>query len=157
MFFKKKKHANNAIYITDRAKNKLDRMIMMVTTEVSGLGRVVEIGDKTVITDIFYFDQTNSGGSTVLSPGSVGTFLTGWVMDGKDPRDIRLWWHSHANMGVYWSGTDENNIRMLNTTMKDQLVSIVGNRKGQYRIRTDLKGNKRDNLELVVIPHKKNW
>lgn len=155
MFKPWKKESNGVVYITDRARNKLSRMIMMVTTEVSGLGRVVEIDGRTVITDVFYFDQTNSGGSTVLSQASVGTFLTNWVMDGGDPRDIRFWWHSHASMGVYWSGTDEDNIRRLSKDMKDPLVSIVGNRQGKFKVRTDLNGRKKDDLELVTIPHKK--
>jgi proteasome lid subunit RPN8/RPN11 len=152
----KRKHNKDTIYITDRTMNKMERIIKKIPTETSGLGRVVKIGDeKLLITDIYFFDQTNSSGSTVLSSKSVADFVTDWVIEGKNPEELKLWWHSHADINVYWSSTDESNIERLGNGW---LISIVGNHKGHFLARIDFfdgSQKKTSKVNIKVVPHNK--
>jgi hypothetical protein len=79
--------------------------------EVSGLGKVVLDKETNVIrvVDAILLPQENTTTHTDIDPAAVGKAM--FLL--KDaPGDLRWWWHSHANMSVFWSGTDM-------TTMKD--------------------------------------
>ncbi len=101
--------------------------------EVGGLGTIERQDGKLVVTDVFLLDQEVSGVSTVLDQTAVAKFLVGWVRDGKDPSILRFWWHSHADMAVFWSETDMETIRQF--TQGNWLVSLVGNRRRETRTR----------------------
>lgn len=82
------------------------------TDEVSGLGKVtfdVEANCFRVV-EAFILPQRNTGGSTDIEPEAISKLM----FKTKDtPGDLRWWWHSHANMGVFWSGTDKTTIKQL--------------------------------------------
>lgn len=55
---------------------------------------------------------------------------------GYDISDMMVQWHSHVNMNVFWSGTDENCIRETLKLTKT-LISVVVNIFGEYKCRVD--------------------
>lgn len=66
---------------------------------------------------------------------------------------VNLWWHSHVDMGCFWSGQDEQAIRTLGIGI-DMLYSIVVNRKNEYKARIDVFRPLRwtwDNIELHIV------
>ncbi len=101
--------------------------------EVGGLGTIEWKDGMLVVTDVFLLEQEVSGVSTVIDHAAVAKFLVSWVRDGKDPSALRFWWHSHADMGVFWSETDMETIRQF--TQGNWLVSLVGNRRHETRTR----------------------
>lgn len=121
----------NKVLIAPDAHAKLTAYIRGVTGEISGLGVVSLLDETPYISEVLLFEQEVSGASTDLCPEDLSKFLVEWVTAGRDPSELKLWWHSHANMGVFWSGTDTNTQK---TCFKgsDWLVSIVGNRKGEF-------------------------
>lgn len=138
------------IHITPQAMAKLDTYIKLVPTEVSGLGKVEKIDGELFITDVYLLEQVVSGVSTDLDTEAVSKFITDMVRKGEDPGDIKLWWHSHANMDTFWSGTDENTAERF---QNGWMLCIVGNRHGKYRVRFDIYEPIRatvDRLELKV-------
>lgn len=46
--------------------------------------------------------------------------------------ELKFWWHSHVNMGVFWSGTDMKTIEDL--TQNGWFIHGVFNKKGENRI-----------------------
>jgi hypothetical protein len=50
--------------------------------------------------------------------------------------DLIVQWHSHADMGVMWSGTDEANIKDI-LGLYNTIISVVVNIYGEYRARMD--------------------
>ena len=52
------------------------------------------------------------------------------------PTHLRCWIHSHSNHAVFFSGTDETNIKKFKYL--DYLVSIVVNKKNEIRGRVDI-------------------
>jgi hypothetical protein len=73
------------------------------------------------------------------------------ILKGIDTSKLKLWWHSHANMGVFWSTTDENTIKLFDNGW---MISLVGNKKGEILSRLDIYDPIRftlGNLELKII------
>jgi hypothetical protein len=123
------------VLITLEAKKRLDLYIKLADGEISGLGRVRRLGPDFLIEEVFLFEQESGPGDTELDPDSVAGWLTELIRRGEDPSQIKLWWHSHATMSVFWSGTDEATAsRFANSWM----ISVVGNKRGEYLCRLDL-------------------
>lgn len=123
------------IYITPWAKMKLDAYIDAVTTEISGLGKAV-VRDKAIyIEDIYLLKQESGGSDTDLDQQAIAEFMMELMEKGEDIASLKVWWHSHANMNVFWSGTDSDTAKKFGNGW---MVSVVGNRRGEYKCRLDV-------------------
>jgi hypothetical protein len=123
------------VLITPTAKRKLDLYIELAgRLEISGLGLVEQHPEGLLVEDVFIFKQECSPGETELDPKDLAIALGEMVEEGKDTEKVKLWWHSHASMGVFWSGTDDSTINDFNNVW---MLSIVGNLKKEYRCRLD--------------------
>ena len=82
--------------------------------EVSGLGNVVydkEAGCMRV-TEAYLLEQENTGSTTDIDANAIGKLEHEHYVSGIEG-ELKFWWHSHANMGVFWSKTDMDTIEML--------------------------------------------
>lgn len=73
----------------------------------------------------------------VASGAEVDNFPNDLLEDESyDISDMMVQWHSHVNMNVFWSGTDE---KCIKDTLKltKTLISIVVNIFGEYKCRVD--------------------
>lgn len=139
------------ILITPMARMKLDAYIRGAEGEISGLGQVEETAEGIKITDVYLFKQICTGSTTDLDVSALSDALEEVIKDGKDPGSFKLWWHSHHDMGTFWSEKDETTIRTFGPD--NWMVSVVGNVKGEYRARIDFFKPIRysfDELELRV-------
>jgi hypothetical protein len=123
------------IYIESKAKERLDLYIEHCVDEVSGLGEVERRGNDFLIKKIYLLEQEVTATSCQLSPKGLASFLIKLIKDGGHSESIKLWWHSHAEMGVFWSAIDINTI---NSFRNGWMISIVGNKKGEYLTRIDI-------------------
>lgn len=82
--------------------------------EVSGLGSVIVDAESNTIrvVDAILLTQENAGSSTDIDPAAVGSAMYRHHRDNK-PGELKWWWHSHVNMGVFWSGTDMETIKLI--------------------------------------------
>lgn len=82
--------------------------------EVSGLGNVVyDKANKCLrVDEVWLLDQENSGATTDICENAVGKLMYDHHKSGVEG-DLRFWWHSHAGMNVFWSGTDMATIKEL--------------------------------------------
>lgn len=119
------------IILPAHIKSKIDEYVHGVDTEISGFGAIECVGDDIRVTEIALFHQTVSGVDTEITPESQARFLNALVKAGKDPSKWLFWWHSHVNMGVFWSATDRTAMHIDNNTGKPFLVSVVFNKKGE--------------------------
>lgn len=145
------------IFILLKAKSKLDAYINQCPTEISGLGKVVKIGDDFVIEDIFLLKQVCSPTHTQLDKNDLAEYMLSAASRGESLRNIRVWWHSHAYLDSFWSTEDDSTA----TSFRGEwMISIVGNKKGKFLVRLDLFKPFRvtfDELPLVVkLPDSKN-
>ena len=125
------------IVITPEAKAKLDAYIGICKQEISGLGIVSRHPNwKFLIEDIILFSQEVTAGTTDLDEETLHQFLTEAVNQNLDPSVLKLWWHSHVNGSCFWSGIDTGTIDKA-LLGDDWMLSIVGNKKGEYKCRLD--------------------
>lgn len=98
--------------------------------EVSGLG-VLKVNAKKSEIELVRVDilkQECTGASTELDDAAVAKYL--FERD-QDHQEVRFWWHSHADMGVFWSGTDTE---MMRTLTKTWGIALVVNKKGERKL-----------------------
>lgn len=79
-------------------------------SECSGLGKTVFEDGKIKVVDAWMVKQRNSSGTTDMDEDAIGTLL---YEKREAPGVMNFWWHSHANMGVFWSGTDREQINKI--------------------------------------------
>jgi len=123
------------VYITPEAKQRLDLYISCADGEISGLGTVTRLGNDFLVTAVHLFEQECTTASTELSSEDVAKFLLEAVRNGLAPETLKLWWHSHAGMGTFWSGTDDATASKFGNGW---MLSAVGNKRGEYLVRLDL-------------------
>jgi hypothetical protein len=116
--------------------------------EIGGLGTVVADADGLLITDVFLLAQRVSASDTELDTEALFDFLARHVTEGGDPAQVRLWWHSHADMDVVWSETDRATIRSL---PGEFWVALLVNRRGEMVCRLDVFLPQRHTWELPLV------
>lgn len=96
--------------------------------ECSGLG-VTEIrGSDLCVTDVCMVKQSNGGASTDMDPEGINKAM---FLFRDHPGTLNYWWHSHADMGVFWSSTDTATIAQI--SQEGMCVASVFNKKREHR------------------------
>lgn len=99
--------------------------------EVSALGEVEVRGPQLYIPDKFHLlPQERSPGHVEFDIDEVARFITRYVQSGQSPERVRLWFHTHVNMDVFFSFTDEETIKRL-AKMMPLVVAVVTNQRGE--------------------------
>jgi hypothetical protein len=99
--------------------------------EISGLGAVEIIDKIPTVTKIYLLDQENSHAETEMSGESIAKLMYEHEISGH-PGALKFWWHSHVNMGVFWSGTDTRTMDEL--TKYGWFIHGVFNKKNEYKL-----------------------
>jgi hypothetical protein len=114
----------------------------MARAEVSALGLVDEIRDADTgmitalrVTDFHLTSQVCTMDETTMEPVAVAQLIMDLEEQEIDSRRVRCWAHSHGNMSVFWSQTDDECIEGL--ANGDYLVSFVTNKKRDALMRLD--------------------
>lgn len=121
------------VYITDKALGKLYAFADECPIEISGFGLGYLTDDGTpVIVDLTIPKQKCSGAETDMDKEDIYR-----IVQEAAEEDLRLlcWWHSHAQMEVFFSGTDEATIRDFGSPW---MINIVVNKKHELKMRVDL-------------------
>jgi hypothetical protein len=117
------------VYITPQCHSKIMYFVRKAKVEISGLGRVQKAADGSmVVTSVYLLKQENGPASTDIDPEAMATLL---YESRNDPGDLNFWWHSHVDMGVFWSGTDMQTIYDFGG--KGYLLATVFNKKNEHR------------------------
>lgn len=109
--------------------------------EISGLGLVEKMGDNIFyITNVYLFKQQCTSTSTRLDQRQVALFISKMMDEGVDTSKLKLWWHTHGDMNVFWSPIDDANIEDFDVEEKEDnwLLSIVLNKDEDFIARLDL-------------------
>lgn len=141
------------ILISAHAFQRLKLYIDLCPSELAGLGTVGYLEGDLFVTSISLVRQRASDADTELDSEAVADHLLHILHQGGDLSAVRLWWHSHAEGQIFWSKTDEATIESLRI---DPLLSIVGNKRHEFRCRLDLFSPDRltlDSLPLLPLPN----
>jgi hypothetical protein len=114
------------------------RKLYLFTTqcpvEISGLGMVEPDGDDFKLVDLILVTQDVTDIQTRLDQEEVSLLVSRLVDEGRDPSQLRLWWHSHAREEVFWSGEDEETIEHF---ANDWMISLETNHRMRTLCRLD--------------------
>lgn len=118
------------LIIPDDVYQKIHHWLNKSKNEVSGFGSLDydEPTNTFTVKDVKLLKQTVTPTSTEIDPHAIGKMM-------YDMREERLgmkWhWHTHPNMGVFWSGDDMEVIRSLG--QQGWILASVFNEKGEIR------------------------
>lgn len=132
-----KLHKTNPISITSEAASKIFAYTKAVNTEVGGLLVIEEEQGVASVTDALLFNQRASMGGMHLNPKTLAKQLNKIALEEPEKLEkIKGWWHSHCNMGVFWSPVDDacfsNFLQVCQST-----YGIVVNKQGKAKARLD--------------------
>lgn len=108
--------------------------------EISGFGNVTYDKKTKVFTvvDVFLINQINSAAQTETDDVDLGKLL--FQQDkAYGEGACKLWWHSHANMNTFWSGTDIDTINKYGGN--GYIIATVFNKKEEMRSAVCFKAN----------------
>lgn len=109
--------------------------------EISGFGKIIISADaqgveKATVTEVRIFKQKVTGAHTTIEEDTLHKWLMNLVKTDEDPSQWNLWWHSHYNFGVFFSGTDAATISQL--SKQSTLFSLCINQAGDMTARKDI-------------------
>lgn len=113
-----------AVVLTRDAFEQLFGWAYSTSKEISCLGSVHRDGNRFFIDKFYLLKQSGSSASTELDQESIAELMEQLMAEGKrdEAQRIKCWAHSHPNMGVFWSNTDDSTCQLL---VNDYLISIV--------------------------------
>jgi hypothetical protein len=124
------------------AYQKFMHWVELARGEVSAFGLVDEIRDANtgmitslLVTDFLLVTQQCLMDETTMDPAGVAQLIMDLETRGVDSQRLRCWAHSHGNMSVFWSQTDDECIEGL--ANGDYLVSFVTNKRRDAIMRLD--------------------
>lgn len=131
---------NARIIFAPLAKAKMSLLIDLCNDEIGWLASVHEkIGHEEQkiywIDDVFVFGQEVNGATTEIDALSIGKITneliekTGGV---EIANRLRLWGHSHVNMGVFASSQDDAQMRLFQDT--SYMIRVIGNKRGEMKV-----------------------
>jgi hypothetical protein len=129
--------------VTPTALEKMSQYIRMCSEEISWLGTVRVEGNAVIIDEVYLFEQEVSAAQTDLDEHAMVAFASEMMERDMDeamdvlPR-LRMWGHSHVNMEVNPSGTDDTTMKkfapdIANTSMPFML-RLIANKRGKMKI-----------------------
>lgn len=122
------------ILVYEEAYGKMVRLLHHAPKEVGALMiGVIENGDAHVL-DIVVTKQSVTGAHVDFEQEGIDMATMQATMAGQV---VIGWFHSHVNMAAFWSGTDMKTINDLIAHTEDYLVSIVANKKLDFKGRID--------------------
>lgn len=119
------------VVIGREAYDKIMHYVNKTNFEVSGFGNVEVIDGVPTVTDIILLKQENHATETEIDGASFAKAIYDHYTLGTKG-ELKFWWHSHVNMGCFWSGTDMATIKSL--TKDGWYIHGVFNKKGEYKL-----------------------
>jgi proteasome lid subunit RPN8/RPN11 len=126
-----------AVVLTKDAFEQLFGWAYSTSKEISCLGSVRRSGNRFFIDRFYLLKQSGSWAGTEIDQDSIAELMERLIAEGKteEARRIKCWAHSHPNMEVFWSNTDNDTCKLL---VSDYLISIVAANNFAVRCRIDI-------------------
>ena len=116
------------VYFRRDALEKIKYFVDKCSVECSGFGTVEKHKGYYIVTDVMLLPQRNGATSTEIDAEDMNRAL--YTLRNA-PGELNFWWHSHVNMGVFWSGTDDATIKQIGE--QGWCLATVFNKKNEMR------------------------
>lgn len=120
------------LYIPRKVHQKIMHFVTECDSEVSGMGLCSYDQAKNYfwVRDVYLLDQEVGSAHTDIDAESLGKLEYECLRD-KREGDLNFWWHSHVNMGVFWSGQDTQTINSIGKN--GYCLATVFNKRSEMR------------------------
>ncbi len=122
------------------AYDKQNYFIAHCDKEISWLGLVEETEKEFYVEDVILFQQEVSGAQTEIKEEDIAKFFEELIEEhGEDSAlneflpKLKFWGHSHVNMGVSPSGTDDTTLKYMFRPEMDFFIRVIANKKGDLK------------------------
>lgn len=125
------------VFISKNAYDKTMEYINQSTQEVGWLATATREDRDYCIHDTYLFEQEVSCVTTEIKEDGLNKFAMELMQkpDGIDVwNNMRVWGHSHVNMGVSPSGQDNDQMKLFLDNPNDFFIRIIGNKKENFKI-----------------------
>ncbi len=128
------------IVFEHKAWHKLQKYTEFAKGEISGIGIVEALPNFFYVPEVFLFKQVSTATHTSIDREDYMKFTSNMMKAGEPIEKLKLWWHTHGDMSVFWSPTDEANIQDFDWEKPEDnwVLSIVLNKSGNYKTRLDI-------------------
>lgn len=124
--------------ITTEALTKMFVYTDQCSDEIGWLGTVQHLGGRNyVIEDVFLFEQRVHGTTTEITPEGLSKFAEEMLTQegGLDLwNSMKMWGHSHVNMGITPSGQDDKQMEEFKEIGHDFMIRLICNKKGDMKL-----------------------
>lgn len=124
------------VYITTAASRKMNAYIQNCEEELAWLCVVERQNENTFcIEDVMLFEQEVTAVTANICEKALNDFGSMLIQTGRTDlfNKIRGWGHSHVNMAVSPSGTDEDTFKQFYSTC-EYFIRLIGNKRGELRV-----------------------
>lgn len=125
------------IYISQDALVKMYHFVQECAQEIGWLGTVEQKGRNYLIKDVFLFDQEVHATTTEITPEGLSSFAEELLAKPEGLmiwNSMRMWGHSHVNMGITPSGQDDSQMNEFRNTGHDSFIRLIANKKGDLKV-----------------------
>jgi hypothetical protein len=126
------------VYISTGALNKMQTYVDECLDEIGWLGTVVEHQPRVyLIEDVYLFDQEVHGATTEITPEGLSSFAEEILQQSEGIEiwnNLKMWGHSHVNMGVSPSSQDNKQMETFQETGHDWFIRLIANKKGELKL-----------------------
>jgi proteasome lid subunit RPN8/RPN11 len=117
--------SNFKVYIKQEVYNEVMTLTKLLDDEITGLLEVEREGENFTIKGLQMFRQKVSKTQCEQEDDmAIQEMCKRMIAEGKNPAELKCWWHSHNNMGVSPSGTDYDTIKKYGV---DYAIMIITN------------------------------
>lgn len=128
---------NNKLTLSAQARQDIRHYIRHCDYEIGGFGYVTMKDNGDFYVDEVFLVEQDVTGTTVDFTDKGLLYAINKADKAGRLDELRFCWHSHVNMGAFWSTTDETMIANLNTGLVPYYVSLVQNKKHEHEARVD--------------------
>lgn len=127
------------VFIQADAIAKMQAYVESCPDEIGWLGTAHKHRSDVVIEDVYLFDQEVHSTTTEITPEGLSQFgeelLQREDVDGMSIwNSLKVWGHSHVNMGVTPSAQDNTQMDTFGNSGHDWFIRIIANKKGELKI-----------------------
>lgn len=119
----------------------LDKMKLYVdecNDEIGWMGTARRENNFILIDDVFLFAQEVHATTTEITPDGLSEFATELLEQGDAGIDIwnnlKMWGHSHVNMGITPSHQDDKQMETFKEGGHDWFLRLIANKKGELKL-----------------------
>jgi hypothetical protein len=125
------------ILIQPQALHKMFQYVSGCSDEIGWMGTAYREGREIIIDNVFLFDQEVHATTTEITPDGLSDFAMELMQqpDGVDIwNNLKMWGHSHVNMGITPSGQDDKQMETFKEGGHDWFIRLIANKKGELKI-----------------------